>query len=348
MTTDIATEKAELEARAEAIRETIAELGDDTPAFQRRMLEAFENEIEKLAEVESDQDDAERAAEDKDRSHALHARPKAGAPARNQYGTFTVRYATPKQTAYIKALMDRKDLSAADPKKVDVEALREQVANTQVNKKAASAIIDALLELPDATTPTAPTGGRPATDKQKAFVRSLLAEREGVPAAEVVRTRLNEARVAGNLTAPYVSACIDALLEIDKAAPAPVAEVPAGRYAIPAEDGHFVFYKVDRPTAGKWEGYTFVKQLIGSVGDWEEQRLSRSMSDSVLARIAEDAEEAARMFGIKASACGMCGSPLSNTRSRAAGYGETCADNNGFFYPSEEEAREILEEREEA
>lgn len=284
---------------------------------------------------------AEAAGVPADRSHALHARPKAGAPAANQYGVFQVSYATEKQTKFIGALLDRKDLSQADPAKVDVEKLREQVASLQVNKKAASAIIDTLLALPDATTVAPAAQGRPATDRQKEFARTLLSERKGVEAAELVRTRLNEARVAGQLTASFVSACIDALLEI----PAAKAEAPAGRYALPAEDGHYVFYKVDRPTEGKWAGYVFVKQLLGSVGSWDEQRLSLQVSDSVLTRIAADPEEAARMFGIKAKACGMCASPLSNTQSRAAGYGETCAAKHGFFYPSPEQAREILHER---
>jgi hypothetical protein len=278
-----------------------------------------------------------------DRSHALHARPKAGAPARNQYGTFQVSYASEKQTAYIKALMDRKDLSAADPKKLDIAKLREQVAALQVNKKAASAIIDTLLALPDAVLVETL---RPASDKQKAFVRTLLAEREGNPTAEAIRGALNVARTSSQLTAAVVSDAITRLLELPKNQAK--VEAPAGRYALPAEDGHFVFYKVDRPTEGKWAGYVFVKQLVGSVGSWDEQRLSRQTADSTLARIAADPEEAARMFGIKAKACGMCASPLSNVRSRAAGYGETCAAKHGFFYPSEEQALEILHERGEA
>lgn len=82
---------------------------------------------------------------------SLTDRPAAGTAASNQYGTFQVHYASPKQTAFIKALMDRKDLTALEGSvTIDVARLREQVAKTQVNKKAASAIIDRLLALPDA------------------------------------------------------------------------------------------------------------------------------------------------------------------------------------------------------
>lgn len=269
---------------------------------------------------------------------ALHRRPTAGSPAANQYGVFKVSYATEKQTRFIGSLLDRKNLDALPEGKVDVAALREQVANQQVNKKAASAIIDTLLALPDARRAT---DGRPPSDKQKAFVRTLLEERAGVPEAEAVRDRLNQHREAGTLDAAVVSQAISELLEIKTPPP-----VPDGRYALPAEDGHYVFYRVNSPQDGKWAGYTFVVQLIGSVGSWDERRQSRAASKSILDRIAADPQEAARMFGLKAKACGMCGSPLSNVRSRAAGYGEICADNNGFWYPTESEAQAILDERE--
>lgn len=189
---------------------------------------------------------------------------------------------------------------------------------------------------------------RMASDKQKTFIRSLLAERAGNEDAETIRDWLNQVRLSRSLTLATASEAIAALLKISRTGPAEVAvdvRVPEGRYALPSEDGHFVFYKVEWVTLGKWAGRIFVSQLLGGAGDWTEQRLYDGAVGLVLDRIAEDTEGAARMFGIKASACGRCGSPLSNTRSRAAGYGETCADKQGFSYPSEEEARAILDER---
>jgi hypothetical protein len=187
-----------------------------------------------------------------------------------------------------------------------------------------------------------------ASEKQKTFIRALLAERAGNWEAEDIRASLNEARLSGTLTLEAASEAIVSLLKIPKAGTAQGAvdaKVPEGRYALSAGDGHFVFYRVACPTTGSWAGHVFVSQLLGSAGNWDEQRLSRKVTSVVLARIAADPEEAARTFGLKASACGRCGSPLSNTRSRAAGYGEICAGKQGFFYPSENEAREILDER---
>lgn len=326
--------KTEIEAsiaEMNTLIETIEADGGDASAYHR----IVENYFSELENIRDDEQDA--------RSHALTARPKAGGAAKNQYGTFTVSYATQPQTNYIKMLLDTRDLSQADPSKLDIAELRQQVAATQVNKKAASAIIDFLLALPELPkTPTATAElGAPATPRQRVFVRSLLAERDGNEKADNIRQALNAARESFTLTADLVSKAIELLLEI----PANSTKIPDGKYALQADDGHFVFYQIDNPTEGKWAGYTFVKQLVGSVGSWSEQRLSRQVSDGVKARIAANVEEAARMFGIKAKACSYCSSPLSNIQSRAAGYGETCAHNHGFFYPSEAEAREILAER---
>lgn len=186
------------------------------------------------------------------------------------------------------------------------------------------------------------TLGAPATDRQKAYVRSLLAERTGNSTVEMIRLALNVVRENNALTSSFISGVIDSLLDIQVNNST---NVPDGRYALPAEDGHFVFYKVESPTTGKWVGYTFVSQLVGSVGDWQEVRLARWVADSVKTRILSNVEEAARMFGIKAKACSYCSSPLSNVQSRAAGYGETCAHNHGFYYPTEVEAKDILAER---
>jgi hypothetical protein len=121
-------------------------------------------------------------------------------------------------------------------------------------------------------------------------------------------------------------------------------EVPAGRYALQGEDGVVRFYQVDKPTDGRWVGYTFVKILIGSPGDWRKERLNRSLQPAILSAIAADVAGSLRLYGQKTEQCGACNSPLSTTRSRAAGYGQKCADTHGLWYPSEAEARAILNE----
>lgn len=128
---------------------------------------------------------------------------------------------------------------------------------------------------------------------------------------------------------------MDAEAKVD--APAPVAgtdayadSVPAGRYAIDTQV-HAVngtaFYKVDRPTEGKWAGRVFVKQIISD----DEQRLSQKQGLGILARIAEvGAEAAAARYGHEIGECGMCGRTLTNDVSRERGIGPVCAAKAGW------------------
>ena len=109
-----------------------------------------------------------------------------------------------------------------------------------------------------------------------------------------------------------------------------IEEVPAGRYAVDTEDGAInetAFYKVDRPTEGRWAGYVFVKHIVGD----DEQRLSRAASATVLAKISSvGAEAASARYGHEIGACGICGRQLSNDESRERGIGPICADKVGW------------------
>jgi len=106
--------------------------------------------------------------------------------------------------------------------------------------------------------------------------------------------------------------------------------VPAGRYAIETEDGatnELAFYKVDRPTEGRWAGYVFVKLMISD----GEQRMSFAASKAIMAKIAEaGAEAASARYGHEIGECGVCGRTLTNDDSRARGIGPVCAQKNGW------------------
>ncbi|AYD86692.1 hypothetical protein SEA_MESH1_47 [Mycobacterium phage Mesh1] len=107
-------------------------------------------------------------------------------------------------------------------------------------------------------------------------------------------------------------------------------EVPAGRYAIDttihAINGT-AFYKVDRPTEGRWAGYVFVKQIVGD----EERRLSQKQGGTILRRIAEvGAEAASARYGHEIGECGVCGRTLTNDESRERGIGPICAEKMGW------------------
>jgi len=106
--------------------------------------------------------------------------------------------------------------------------------------------------------------------------------------------------------------------------------VPAGRYAIETESGainELAFYKVDRPTEGRWAGKVFVKLMISD----GEQRLSWATTKTVLAKIAEvGAAAASARYGHEIGECGVCGRTLTNDESRERGIGPVCAAKNSW------------------
>lgn len=185
----------------------------------------------------------------------------------------------------------------------------------------------------------------PATERQLGFLAKLMLEKDTDGAVAVVdilmdvmdRKPISKAEASKAISA--LLACPASSITVDEW-PA----IPAGNYALEAADGHVVFYGVDKPTHGNWPGMTFVNLLVGAPGDWREQKLGRDVQWRILERINADPQEAARLFGYKTRSCGQCHSPLSNPRSRAAGFGEVCAGKTGWPYPSMEAALRILAE----
>lgn len=104
-------------------------------------------------------------------------------------------------------------------------------------------------------------------------------------------------------------------------------DIPAGHYAVTGEDGTTDFYRVDRPTKGRWEGYTFVKLQLSD----DYQNLSRKNAQAILAKIAEAGpREAAIRYGHELGHCAICNRTLTNPDSIEAGIGPVCAENVGW------------------
>lgn len=107
-------------------------------------------------------------------------------------------------------------------------------------------------------------------------------------------------------------------------------DVPEGRYAVATEDGaanELAFYKVDRPTEGRWAGYVFVKRQVGGHDD---TAVKGKAAQTVLAKIAEDVKGASLTYGREIGRCGVCGTTLTNDESRARGIGPVCATKAGW------------------
>jgi len=162
-----------------------------------------------------------------------------------------------------------------------------------------------------------------ATDRQLSFINSLLAERE---IGDDHAARLRRMIENGELSKRVASDGIEWL----KRQPAknvttttvqtPTADVPAGRYAIEI-DGTVKFYRVDKPTEGRWAGRTFVS--VQASDDFHPVR--GAAANPILRAIAVDPKAATIRYGHALGVCGQCGRTLTNEESIAAGIGPICA-----------------------
>lgn len=109
-----------------------------------------------------------------------------------------------------------------------------------------------------------------------------------------------------------------------------VEALPEGRYGIPTEDGALnktAFYKVDRPTEGKWAGYVFVKLMVSDY----EKKLAVPVQKSVANKIVEyGVAKASALYGWEFKHCGVCGRGLTNDTSREIGIGPDCRAKMGW------------------
>lgn len=179
----------------------------------------------------------------------------------------------------------------------------------------------------------------PATEKQIAFLASLLAQRE-VPAD------LHEEVSAFLPTADKrrASDYIERLLALPKtqgrpAAAAPAANavfdgVPVARYAIPAEEislldvdprGDLLFVEVKT-----WKGVTYMRRLHGSLGGFSRSKMPRETVADLASILARDPYRYTRLFGEHYSCCGKCGAELTDEESRRLMLGPVCRKAFGY------------------
>ncbi len=175
------------------------------------------------------------------------------------------------------------------------------------------------------------------TSKQMGYIK-FLSKTRAMPSD--VRDRLED-KVQNGMDNVQASRTIDWLLrqptfdqihqpELIPSKPAPTQEampdVHEGRYAIDHE-GTVKFYRVDRPTDGKWAGRVFVSVQASddfhSIRSWESRV-------EILKVIAADPKEAMLRYGKLIGKCGHCGRTLTNEESRKYGIGPICREGIGW------------------
>lgn len=213
--------------------------------------------------------------------------------------------------------------------------------------------------VPADLAPSAPAGnsitGQPgASTKQAEFILGLL-DKKALPedAAIALRARA-EAQVKANAEHGDRTTIADGIslrrasefIGRLKEAPAKTVEqqweldstewpdVPEGRYALAEASNHVTikFYKVDRPTEGRWAGYTFLSAGAGGPHgdpDWHPIK-APAVKRAILERIEQDPAGAAKLYGTELGHCGVCGRTLTDETSRAYGIGPVCRANTGW------------------
>ena len=170
-----------------------------------------------------------------------------------------------------------------------------------------------------AARPTFAAASEPVvTEKQAAYIDTLRHERG-----------LDE--FTGTLTKREASLEIERLLKWMKTKPntnmvagVDTSGIKDGRYAVEI-GGTLKFYKVDKPTEGRWSGYTFVK-VQASDDLWP---VRGAAATAVLAAIAKDPQAAMLRYGREIGRCGHCNRTLTNEESRRLGIGPICRRGMG-------------------
>jgi hypothetical protein len=179
----------------------------------------------------------------------------------------------------------------------------------------------------------------PATRRQRDYILDLLDEREVQLRPMDSISDIKSIVQGPSLGKQEASRWIERLKSLSKkhvamrpergAVPTAKSDVPAGRYAVTGEDGTTDFYRVDRPTEGRWAGYTFVKLQLSD----EFQRVPLRNTQTILDKIsAAGPEQASKRYGRELGHCGVCGRTLTNNDSIEAGIGPVCAAKHSWSF----------------
>lgn len=165
-----------------------------------------------------------------------------------------------------------------------------------------------------------------ATAKQVSFLRSLLEQREH-------DVRLTPDQLEGlsiQSASNYIGILKQYPVRQQKSASAdPLANVPEGRYAVDGADGQTIFLRLDKPTEGRWAGFTFGHIQAGD--NFHKGGMARPGGTfqgplaAAVTKVATDPKAAAIRYGRELGICAVCGRALTDEDSRAAGIGPVCA-----------------------
>lgn len=175
-----------------------------------------------------------------------------------------------------------------------------------------------------------PNAPKPSTDKQRDYIKSLAADRS----IDESQAAFIASDAFSKITMQQASRIIGELQKLPRVnnnAPRDtkseaLPDVPEGRYAVEI-DGVLKFYVIDKPTDGRWAGFTFVAV---QASDDKYPIKSFASKLAILKLIAVNPREASERYGKELGACGICGRTLTDEESRANGIGPICAAKMGW------------------
>ncbi len=102
-------------------------------------------------------------------------------------------------------------------------------------------------------------------------------------------------------------------------------QVPSGHYALRRPDGTVDFLRVYRENEGRHNQRDWIVRLQGAPGSFAEIKMPYRLMYLAAGHLTKDLRAASILFGQETRTCGVCNSPLTNEKSRAAGIGPVCA-----------------------
>jgi hypothetical protein len=168
-----------------------------------------------------------------------------------------------------------------------------------------------------------------ATEKQVNYIKSLLSQRRVTDAfrnATIARLGAMPSGEASMTIARLLASPLNPAPELFRSHDEAWPTILEGRYAIEI-DGTTKFYKIDKPTEGKWRGCIFVKVFAS---DELYPIKSQDARNAILGTIALDPAGAARRYGLLIGSCSICGRTLTDDTSRKHGIGPICRESTGW------------------
>jgi hypothetical protein len=180
-----------------------------------------------------------------------------------------------------------------------------------------------------------------ASEKQVAFIDSLINERE-LDAIQVSSFR----SMLPTLTKKQASGTIDLLLRLpQRSTKVPgatksllqeaLSKAPKSKYAVPVDELDISLE--DTPLTGdllfleirEYMGNLYMRRLTGSVGGFTRHKVPSQDSMVIMDIIAQDPYKYAKIFGQHYSCCGSCGAELTDPVSRDLQLGPECRKKFG-------------------